>query len=88
MATTLESREKELHDFQKGLDKNRQWHRPDQAVVSVDAQGPRGGQDVKPIEGFTSGGALFLDTHGQKQLSQEQLSTLIGQLQAAFQAVS
>lgn len=85
--TEREKHEKERDDFQKDLDENRQWHRPQQHVFEVEATGPAGG-DANPITGGTSAGFLFLNTHGQKRLDQTQVATLISELRAAFQAVS
>lgn len=88
MATSeREKHLKDRDDYQKNLDDNRQWHRPQEHTFEVDATGPRGG-DAKPIVGGTAGGVLFLNTQGEKRLDKESVHTLIGELQAAFQAVS
>jgi hypothetical protein len=85
------NREKHLHardNFQKDLDDNRQWHRPQEHTFEVDATGPQGGDAKSQIVGGTAAGFVFLDTHGEKRLDKDSVHTLIGELQAAFQAVS
>lgn len=86
-ATEREKHEKERDNFQRDLDDNRQFHRPQEHTFEAPASGPRGG-DAKPIVGGTSAGFLFLDTGGEKRLDQTQVQTLLTELQAAFQAVS
>lgn len=88
MATS--EREKHLQErdkFQEDQNPNRAWHRPQEHVFEVPAQGPKGA-DAKPITGGTAAGFVFLDTGGEKRLDQTQVGNLIQALQAAYLAVS
>lgn len=87
MASARENHLQERDKFQQDQDSNKSWHRPQEHTFESPAQGPSG-KDAKPIVGGTAAGFLFLDTGGEKRLDASQVHTLIGQLQAAFQAVS
>ncbi len=83
-------REKHLQErdeAQVERDSNRQWHRIQEHTFEVPADGPKGG-DAKPITGGTAAGYVFLDTGGEKRLTQDAVYTLIKELEAAKQAIS
>jgi hypothetical protein len=76
--TASEKHADERDKFQKDLDSNRQWHRPQEHKF-----------EVAGVTGESAAGTLFL-TVGKETLDlcSSEVQTLIQELGAAFQAVS
>jgi hypothetical protein len=87
----LSEREKALKErdkFQEEQDPNRQWHRPQEHTFEVPVSDPDGSDSKRPVEGGTAAGYAYINTHGEKRLDRTQLLTLVGELDAAAQALA
>lgn len=77
----------DVEQLQRENDERRREYRPPEVHVEVPATSASG-EDEKAIEVHAFGGHCYVNTHGEARLSQDGVFNLIGQLQAAFQAVS